>query len=132
MKIPNTNEKNKTKQNKTSNPPAKLPFAFISPGNLHDVLMTGLKPETLYRYQVGTGGVVLSDWIRFVSPPIVGPSSEVDFLIFGDMGVKTPFDHTDFWESFGVEQVHNNRFISLFLSFSLTTTTKFKYSNLLQ
>jgi hypothetical protein len=81
-----------------------MPLGWISPGMLHDVLITGLKPQTLYQYQVGTGGVVRTDWQRFVSAPSVGATTSVDFLMYGDMGVKTPFEHTPFWRQSGVDQ----------------------------
>lgn len=78
---------------------------FIDPGFFHDVLLTGLAPSTLYRYRVGLGRQVYTDWINFVSAPPTGASSEfVSFLAFGDMGVKTPFEHTQFWRKHGVEQ----------------------------
>ena len=63
-----------------SNAPASMPLGWIKPGQLHDVLITGLKPETLYQYQVGTGGVLRTDWQRFVSAPTVGATTSVDFL----------------------------------------------------
>lgn len=87
------------------NAPANASVGFIPPGYQHDVLVSGLASESLYEYRVGCNGVLsAADARRFVSAPPVGPATHVDFLMFGDMGVNTPFDHTDFWLLFGVEQ----------------------------
>lgn len=84
--------------------PANLPGNWIDPGSIHDVLFTGLAPATLYQYRVGVAGLNTSDWRPFVTAPLVGTSDTVNIVLFGDMGVQTPFEHTAFWMGYGVEQ----------------------------
>lgn len=77
--------------------------AFRDPGYQHDVLLTGLQLNTKYYYTIGNIGR-RSDVLSFVSSPGVGAHLSLDFIMFGDMGVNTPFEHPYFWQKHGVEQ----------------------------
>jgi hypothetical protein len=84
--------------------PANKSGNWIDPGSLHDVLMTGLAPASLYQYRVSVAGKNHSDWRPFVTAPPTGADQSVRVVLFGDMGVQTPFQHTAFWMEYGVEQ----------------------------
>lgn len=58
-----------------------------APGYLHSALLTDLTPNTLYYYQVGDeSSGSRSDIRSFYSAPVPSPSTELDFIIFGDLG----------------------------------------------
>lgn len=50
--------------------------------HLHQVLLTGLEPDTWYRYGVGSDDYKSS----FLSAPLVGSRHKVRFIAYGDMG----------------------------------------------
>lgn len=68
--------------------PARSDINFIHPGYFHDVLLTDLKPDTLYYYQYGSTEV-LSDVHSFVASPRTGDQGTFTFLTYGDMGIST-------------------------------------------
>ena len=51
--------------------PANNNTYFIGPGYFHDVLLTDLKPNTLYYYQYGSDDI-FSDVEPFTSAPPIG------------------------------------------------------------
>ena len=66
--------------------PANNNTYFIDPGYLHDVLLTDLKPNTLYYYQYGSD-YIFSDIEQFTSAPPVGSDQSFKFVTYGDMGI---------------------------------------------
>lgn len=74
--------------------PATLegPLNFINPGYMHDVLLTGLTPDTDYFYQYGNDLHGFSSVASFHTAPAVGPFDRpFKFVAYGDMGEeKTP------------------------------------------
>ena len=66
--------------------PANESINFIDPGFLHDVLLTGLHPSTLYYYQYGSEGVV-SEVRVFTSSPALGGHQTLKIITYGDMSV---------------------------------------------
>lgn len=58
---------------------------WYEPGNLHDVLLTGLKANTQYFYQVGSSDA-WSGVFNFTSAKVVGPDTVVHMALFGDLG----------------------------------------------
>jgi hypothetical protein len=55
------------------------------PGQIHDVLLTGLKPGTTYSYRFGNG----KEWSKeysFTTRTEVGPDNGINVVTFGDMG----------------------------------------------
>lgn len=60
------------------------PSNFINPGYFHSAVMTGLKPNTVYEYQVAEGTFAPSSVFEFRSAP--SPSDPVAFLMWADMG----------------------------------------------
>ncbi len=71
-------------------PPANLSAHFIDPGQLHSVLLTGLKPRTKYYYQYGNKEFKFSTVKSFTTAPINGSKDVVKFIVYGDMDI-TPF-----------------------------------------
>ena len=63
---------------------------FIAPGQLHTIEVTGLMPNTQYKYKVGLTfgqGVVWSDEFTFTSQPSVGNLTDpYTYLVYGDQG----------------------------------------------
>jgi hypothetical protein len=58
-----------------------------APGHLHQALLTGLTPNTQYYYTVGDeSSYSKSDVLSFFSAPVQSAQTEVDFIIFGDLG----------------------------------------------
>lgn len=58
-----------------------------APGFLHQALLTGLTPNTEYFYTVGDeSSFSKSDVLSFFTAPVPSPETEVDFIIFGDLG----------------------------------------------
>lgn len=51
------------------------------PVHYHSVRFTGLEPDTLYSYRVGSEEGGFSEWFQLRTAPVSGP---VDFLYFGD------------------------------------------------
>ena len=65
------------------------PGKFQDPGMLHTIRVTGLRPDTDYRYQVGVmvGQIVQwSDPLRIRSPLAIGTRSNFSYLVYGDQG----------------------------------------------
>lgn len=69
-------------------PPANRSFNFIHPGYLHTVVLTGLKPNTKYYYQYGSGEV-FSPVKSFTTALEGGDSTPYSFIVYGDMD-QTP------------------------------------------
>jgi len=65
--------------------------AWMAPGQLNDVLLTGLAPATQYFYQFGTDATGFSDVFTFFSAPAVESDTETNLVVFGDLGVALPF-----------------------------------------
>lgn len=86
------------------NSPANRTGNYIDVGVFHDVLVTGLLPAGLYQYRVAVQNLSFSDWRPFVAAPRVGADIEIDVVMFGDMGVQTPFEHPAEFQNWGVEQ----------------------------
>lgn len=63
---------------------------WLSPGLIHDAIMSNLTSQTAYFYRYGNDQDGWSSTFRFVSPPCAA-DTEVNFVIFGDLGVQTPF-----------------------------------------
>jgi hypothetical protein len=58
-----------------------------APGHLHQALLTGLTPNTQYYYTVGDeSSYSKSNVLSFFSAPVQSAQTEVDFIIFGDLG----------------------------------------------
>ena len=70
--------------------PANMSAHFIDPGQLHDVLLTGLKPNTKYFYRYGNKKHKFSSIKSFTTPPMHGSETTVKFIIYGDMDI-TPY-----------------------------------------
>jgi hypothetical protein len=66
------------------------------------------------RYRVYTNASVKSEWRNFVAAPDVGPQSNVSFLVFGDMGVRTPFEFSDTFRGH-IDQQHAAEFTYPFI-----------------
>ena len=69
--------------------PANNTAYIINPFYLHDVLLTDLKPNTLYYYQYGSD-YIFSDIEQFTSAPPVGSDQSFKFVSYGDMGIAFP------------------------------------------
>ena len=69
--------------------PANNTAYFIDPGYLHDVLLTDLKPNTLYYFQYGSDNI-FSNIEKFTSALPVGSDKSFKFVTYGDMGVGFP------------------------------------------
>lgn len=67
-------------------PPANESIFFIDPGYLHEVLLTGLIPNTRYYYRYGSENV-FSDTKSFVSALDKGNSQQFTFIVYGDMDI---------------------------------------------
>ena len=66
-------------------PPANITGYFIDPGFLHDVLLTGMRPNTLYYYKFGSKGS-LSGIKTFSTAIPRGDPTPFQFIVYGDMG----------------------------------------------
>ena len=71
-------------------PPANLSAHFIHPGYIHDVLLTGLQPNTRYCYRYGNPGFKYSEEKSFMSPIPPGNQQPFKFVTYGDMGTSDP------------------------------------------
>jgi len=69
-------------------PPANVTGArnFRDPGQIHDVLITGLVPQTTYYYQYGDVASKSVDVQLFVTAPKPSPVAPLTIAIYGDMG----------------------------------------------
>ena len=66
-------------------PPANITGYFIDPGYLHDVLLTGLHPNTPYYYKFGSKGIF--SWVKKFETAIPrGDPTAFQFIVYGDMG----------------------------------------------
>jgi hypothetical protein len=64
---------------------------FRDPGYMHEVLLHGLAPNTVYFYRFGNSVEGWSDVFSFLSPPTPSqPRDSIRFLAFADMGVDPP------------------------------------------
>jgi hypothetical protein len=72
------------------------------PGFQHDVLLQNLKLNTKYYYQFGSGSM-WSTVQSFVTSPGIGSDIPIDIIMFGDMGVKVPFEIPDYWTNYGLD-----------------------------
>ena len=70
-------------------PPANDSAFFLDPGNLHDVLLTDLKPKTTYSYKFGSEGI-FSDVKTFTTAIPAGDPTPFQFIMYGDMGLSPP------------------------------------------
>lgn len=80
-------------------PPANLSGHFLNPGFLHDVLLSGLEPDTRYFYKYGDGGrgqgsklgrgqgSRFSGVKSFTTPLPHGSGKTFRFAVYGDMDV---------------------------------------------
>ena len=76
-------------------PPANLSAHFVHPGYMHDVILTGLQPNTRYCYRYGSPGYTYSKERSFISPLQPGTQKLFKFVTYGDMGTsKPPGAHT--------------------------------------
>ena len=71
-------------------PPANLSAHFVHPGYMHDVLLTGLQPNTRYCYRYGSPGFRYSKEKSFLSPLPRGTPQPFKFVTYGDMGTSKP------------------------------------------
>ncbi len=71
-------------------PPANLSAHFVHPGYMHDVLLTGLQPNTRYCYRYGSPGYTYSKEKSFMSAIEPGNEQPFKFVIYGDMDVTPP------------------------------------------
>jgi hypothetical protein len=71
-------------------PPANLSAHFIHPGYMHDVILTGLQPNTKYCYRYGSPGFSYSKEKTFVSSLPPGTPQPFKFVTYGDMGTSRP------------------------------------------
>ncbi|KAM9958260.1 hypothetical protein ACTFIW_001121 [Dictyostelium discoideum] len=73
--------------------PANDTNYFRNPGYIHDVVMTGLLPNTTYYYYFGSENDGMSAIQSFLSPPDNSdPSNSEAFVIgFGDLGTTFPY-----------------------------------------
>lgn len=71
--------------------PANLPspLTFIDPGQIHDVLLSNLKPATLYFYRYGNENAGWSSVFNFTSAPLPSSNAPVKFVAYGDMGISS-------------------------------------------
>jgi hypothetical protein len=70
--------------------PAKT-IGWVDPGIFHSAVVTGLKPNTQYFYSVGDASGLSSEVRSFYSAPVQSARTEVDFILFGDLG-QAPMD----------------------------------------
>ncbi|CAI8039862.1 Probable inactive purple acid phosphatase 9 [Geodia barretti] len=70
-------------------PPANDSSFFVDPGSLHDVLLTNLKPKTMYYYKYGSG-VSFSEVKNFTTAVVAGDTTRFKFIMYGDMGLSSP------------------------------------------
>jgi acid phosphatase type 7 len=76
--------------------PATNEEGFVVPGWLHEVVMTNLKPNKFYWYQVQDASGLTSDVFTFQAPPAKGPSQEpFSYIVYGDMGVTGGMSATE-------------------------------------
>jgi hypothetical protein len=76
--------------------PANLTTNFISPGQIHTVLLSNLGLNTIYYYRFGDGSNfndegLWSDTFSFRTSPGVGRDQGVHFIAYGDLGVNPPW-----------------------------------------
>ncbi len=71
-------------------PPANLSAHFIHPGYLHDVILTGLQPNTRYCYRYGSPGFTYSEEKNFMSAVEPGGEQPFKFVVYGDMATTPP------------------------------------------
>ena len=69
-------------------PPANLSAHFVDPGQLHDVLLSGLKPDTKYFYKYGNEHYKFSTVSSFTTAPLSSSDTKVKFVLYGDMGIS--------------------------------------------
>ena len=70
-------------------PPANDSSFFVDPGSLHDVLLTNLKPKTMYYYKYGSGDS-FSEVKNFTTAIVAGDTTPFKFIMYGDMGLSSP------------------------------------------
>ena len=71
-------------------PPANLSAHFVHPGYMHDVLLTGLQPNTRYCYRYGSPGFTFSKKKSFMSAIEPGGEQPFKFVVYGDMAMTPP------------------------------------------
>ena len=71
-------------------PPANLSAHFVHPGYMHDVLLTGLQPNTRYCYCYGSPGFTYSKEKSFMSAVEPGDEQMFKFVVYGDMATTPP------------------------------------------
>ncbi|EDO47589.1 predicted protein, partial [Nematostella vectensis] len=69
---------------------------FMDPGFIHDVLLTDLKPSSLYYYQYGTDlvRIGMSKLKNFTTAPLPNPDVSFKFLVYGDQGISADAHNT--------------------------------------
>ena len=70
-------------------PPANGSLNFVHPGYLHAAMLTGLKPNSKYYYQYGSGDV-FSPVKSFKTALEGGDSTPYSFIVYGDMDLTPP------------------------------------------
>lgn len=75
-------------------------------GYTHDAVMTNLKLNTRYYYVFGDPSTGWSDEFSFLSSPGVGPDVHVHSVVYGDLGVRIPFDIQTTQQSPAAKTVH--------------------------
>ena len=71
-------------------PLANLSAHFVHPGYIHDVLLTGLQPNTRYCYRCGSPGFKYGEVRSFTSTVTPGTRQPFKFITYGDMGTSKP------------------------------------------
>ena len=71
-------------------PPANSSVYFRDPGYLHEVILTGLQPNTKYFYQYGSPGSVFSEVKTFTTGLKSGDTTPYTFIAYGDFDITPP------------------------------------------
>ena len=71
-------------------PPANLSSHFVHPGYIHDVVLTGLMPNTKYCYRHGSPGFKYNPKQSFMSAIKPGSDIPFKFVAYGDMDSSLP------------------------------------------
>ncbi|KAK3704751.1 hypothetical protein QZH41_009742, partial [Actinostola sp. cb2023] len=79
---------------------------FRDPGNIHEVLLTDLKPSTTYYYQFGSD-MGMSSLTTFRTAPVPNADETFKFLVYGDMGVS-PNPRARLTAEYCLDEVNNN------------------------
>jgi hypothetical protein len=64
------------------------PQTFIDPGYMHTMLLSDLRPSTIYSYRVGSDKHGWSFIHKFINRPSSSSDDNVNLIAYGDMGVS--------------------------------------------